>query len=97
MIQNNLTITKSDKGNTLIIIDINHYNQKIDNCIANNKYTKINKVHTKQQQKTIRTTINTCKTIIKQTDKWKYINMNPEAPHIHGTIKLHNQINQLDP
>jgi hypothetical protein len=26
---------------------------------------------------------------IKQTDKWKYINMNPKAPHIYGTIKLH--------
>jgi hypothetical protein len=45
-----LTITKADKGNTLIIIDINHYNQKIDNFIANSKYTKLNKDHTKQQK-----------------------------------------------
>jgi hypothetical protein len=88
MKQNSLTITKADKRNTLIIIDINHYNQKIDNFITNNKYTKLNKAHTKQQ-KTIRTTINTCKTIIKQTDKWKYTNMNPEAPHIQDTMKLH--------
>jgi hypothetical protein len=87
--QNDLTTTKADKGHPLIIIDINHYNQKIDNFIANNKYTKLNKDHTKQQQKTIGTTINTCKTIIKQSDKWKYTNMNPEAPHIHGTIKVH--------
>jgi hypothetical protein len=26
---------------------------------------------------------------IKQHDKWKYININPKAPHLYGTIKLH--------
>jgi hypothetical protein len=89
MKQNNLTITKADKGSTLIIMDINHYNQKIDNFIANSKCTKLNKDRTKQQQKTIRSTINTCNTIMKLSQKWKYTNMNPEALHIHGTIKLH--------
>jgi TusA-related sulfurtransferase len=95
---NNLTITKADKGNTLIIIiDINQYNQKINKFIANNKYTKLNKDHTKQQQKAVRTTINTCKSIIKQSDKWKYTIMNPEPPHIRGTIKLHKQDKPVRP
>jgi hypothetical protein len=30
-------------------------------------------------------------------DKWKYINMNPKAPHIYGTIKLHKQSHPIRP
>jgi hypothetical protein len=42
-----------------------------------------------KQQKAIKTAINTCKITIIQTDKWKYTHMNPKAPHMYGTIKLH--------
>jgi hypothetical protein len=53
--------------------------------------------HTNKQQKAIQTAINTCIKTIKQTDKWRYINMNPEAPHIHGTIKLHKEDKPIRP
>jgi hypothetical protein len=33
--------------------------------------------------------MNNSNTIINKGNAWKYINMNPQAPKIHGTIKLH--------
>jgi hypothetical protein len=32
-----------------------------------------------------------CSNTIKHKDKWKYVNMNPEAPQILGTITLHKE------
>jgi hypothetical protein len=81
---NNLIATKADKGSTLVIMHRDEYDQKIDEFIATNNFTKLTKDQTKQQQKAIRTTINTCNNIIKHSDKWKYTNMNPEAPRIHA-------------
>jgi hypothetical protein len=67
------------------------YNQKIHEFIDENNFTKLAKDNTKTQQKIIRETINTCNSLIKHSDKWKYINMNPEAPPILGTVKLHKE------
>jgi hypothetical protein len=82
-------VTKADKGNTLVIIHQNDYHQKIDEFITQNQFVKIEDNYTKKQQNAIKTAINQCKIIIKQTEKWRYQNMNPETSHIHGTIKLH--------
>jgi hypothetical protein len=45
--QLNLIATKSDKGNTLIIMNKGEYDQKIEEFIAANNFTKLNKDHTK--------------------------------------------------
>jgi hypothetical protein len=41
--------------------------------------------------------MNDSKNIIDPTVKWKYINMNPSAPRIHGTIKLHKPEKPIRP
>jgi hypothetical protein len=93
--QNNLIVTKADKGNTLVIMQQNDYHQKVDEFITQNQFVKIEDNYTKKQQNTIKTTINQCKTIIKQNEKLRYQNMNPGTPHIHGTIKpSHHQVYQ---
>jgi quinol monooxygenase YgiN len=85
MKENNLAVTKADKGNTLIVMHQDEYNQKVDEFITQNNFTKLTRDQTNTQQKAVRTAINTCSNTIKHSDKWKYVNMNPEAPHIHGT------------
>jgi hypothetical protein len=65
--QNNLIITKADKGRMLIIIipkDV--YNQKINDFVTQNKFTKVPNNYTKKQQKAIKTAINAFKTKDKQ-------------------------------
>jgi hypothetical protein len=88
LIQNNAMATKADKGNTLVIIYINEYDQKIQEFIADNQFTEVDHTYTKKQQHITRDTINKCKNTIHPKDKWKYHIMNPETPKIHGTIKL---------
>jgi hypothetical protein len=90
-------ITKADKGNTLVIIHKNEYCQKIDDFIAQNNFTKIESNYTKKQQNAIKATINQCNITIKEIEKWRYININPETPHIHGTIKLHKDDKPIRP
>jgi hypothetical protein len=80
--QNNLIIAKADKGNTLIIIQKDVYHQKINDFITKNNFTKISNNHNNRQQKAIKNAINEHKITIRQPDKWKYINMNPKAPHL---------------
>jgi hypothetical protein len=41
--------------------------------------------------------LNKCNKIITTNNKWMYINMNPRAPQIHGTIKLHKQDRPIRP
>jgi hypothetical protein len=59
--------------------------------------TIVTKDHTNILEKTIRGAINTCGNIIRYADKWKYVNMNPDAPRIHGTIKLHKENKPIRP
>jgi hypothetical protein len=89
MMQNHLIITKADKGNTLVIIHEHEYNEKVQEFISNNNFTKLSQDITNKQQKHTRSSINTCNNLIDNTTKWKYTNMSPSAPHLHGTIKLH--------
>jgi hypothetical protein len=96
MIQNHLIITKADKGNTLVIMHEHDYNEKVEEFISNNNFTKLPQDITNKQQRQIRTNINTCNKLINNTTKWKYTNMNPSAPHLYCTIKLHKSNTQFD-
>jgi hypothetical protein len=95
--ENDLIITKADKSNTLIIMKQDEYNQKTTEFMTNNNYIALPKDQTKKQQRTIWSTINKCINIIPKKEKWKFINMNPEAPMLHSTIKLHKPEKPIRP
>jgi hypothetical protein len=67
MIQNNLIATKSDKGNTLVIIHQDKYIKKITYFISSNNFERTTEDLTNTQQKAIRGAINTCNNTIKHT------------------------------
>jgi hypothetical protein len=87
--QHQLILTKADKGNTLVIINQEDYDRKVNEFISNNNYTKLTCDITNKLQRSIRNILNKCNTIIDKHNKWKYSNMYPRAPQIYGTIKLH--------
>jgi hypothetical protein len=95
--ENDLIITKADKGNTLIIMKQDEYNQKTTEFMVNNNYIALTQDQTKKQQRTIRNTINRCTNIIPKKERWKFININPEAPMLHSTIKLHKPEKPIRP
>jgi hypothetical protein len=51
--------------------------------------TETNRNPTNIYQKEIRRTINECNKSFNNSNKWKYVNLKPEAPKIRGLIKIH--------
>jgi len=94
---NNATITRADKGNTLVIIPTEQYDSKMQDFIKANNLPSTPTDLTKTYQTSVRKTINSSKTLIPQDTRWKYINMNPSAPTIKGLIKLHKQDQPIRP
>jgi hypothetical protein len=48
-------------------------------------------------QRNIKNVLNKCNNIINKNNKRKYSNMNPKAPFIYGTIKLHKEHKPIRP
>ena len=89
MQSNKATITKADKGNTVVIIYQKDYCRKIKDFIENNNLVTANNDPTKTFQKKVRNAMNECQIVVDKEERWKYINMNPAAPTIRGMIKIH--------
>jgi hypothetical protein len=87
--QSQQIITKADKGNTLVILHKNVYNNNIEELITKNNFTKLPHDMTNKLQRNICNNLNKCNKVIHTNNTWKYINMNLRAPQIHGRIKLH--------
>ena len=85
----NAIIVKADKGNSLVIIPIESYLDKIQNFIHNNNFTNTTKDYINKYQKVVRNPFNNCSHIIQKDNKWKYVNLNPAPPTIGGLIKIH--------
>jgi hypothetical protein len=67
------------------------------NFIHENQFSIINNNPTQQYQKAIKQTLKQCDNVIPKERKWKYTNMNPTAPNLHATIKLHKQNKPIRP
>jgi hypothetical protein len=61
------------------------------------KEIKINNNPTQCYQKEIKQTLMQCVNIIQKEHIWKYTNMNPMAPCMHATIKLHKPNTPIRP
>ena len=79
--KNKATITKANKGSSLIIIYQNDYEQNVLDFIANSGAEKVNINTTTKFQKDLRSTINGCKSLIDTEKKGRLINLNPETHH----------------
>jgi len=82
-------ITTVDKGNSIVILNIQQYETKIQNFLDKNNFQTSTSNPTKTFQNQVRKIINHSTTHIPQKSKWKFINLNPSAPTIKGLIKLH--------
>ena len=95
--ENKLTITKADKGKTLVILTQDEYKHKVKSFIQDNQFQKIRNDPTQQYQKMVKQTLKQCNNIIQKEHRWRYTNMNPIAPNLHATIKLHKQNTPIRP
>ena len=95
--ENNATITRADKGNSIVILPTDHYENKIEKFISEYNFHTVTKDPTNTFQPQIRNTVKQSKTLIPKDSQWKYINMNPSAPSIKGLIKIHKQDQPIRP
>jgi len=70
---NEAMIAKADKGKSIVILPIQHYDMKIRNFITDNHFQTVNVDPTKTFQNKIMKTINHTKTLIPQDFKWKHL------------------------
>jgi hypothetical protein len=82
-------VTEADKGNSMVIIYKNEYNNKVHDFIDKNNFQQAPHDPTKKLKRSIRALINDCKEIIPKEDKWKYISLNLTTPRMRGLIKIH--------
>jgi hypothetical protein len=95
--QNNLIITKADKGKTVIIIDQNLYTQKVENFLNDNKFIQLTQDPTDKYQRQINQTIQKCNILINKQQR-KYLNqIKPQPPTLNAQIKLHKKGEPIRP
>jgi hypothetical protein len=90
-------ITRADKGNTIVILPITQYENKVQDFIRNNEFQTKPTDPTKTYQAQLRKLITKSLTLIPKEHRWKYVNMNPSAPTIKGLIKLHKPNQPIRP
>jgi len=56
--------SKADKGNSIVILYQDEYNQKVEEFISNNTFTTAKTDITENLQREIRNTINDCQRVI---------------------------------
>jgi hypothetical protein len=79
----------------MIILYEEEYNSKIHTFIAKTNFTQSD--ITNSLQRSIRSAINECNTVIPKDQKWKYTNLNPSTPTIRGLIKIHKEEAPIKP
>jgi len=95
--KNKATVTKADKGSSLIIIYRHGYEQKIHNFISNSGAKEVNNNITTRFQKDLRSTINDCTLLIDTEKKGRFINLNPGTPPLRGLVKIHKEGTPIRP
>jgi hypothetical protein len=95
--ENNATLTRADKGNSIVILPTLQYEEKIENFLQDNNFHKNTSDPTTPFQSQIRNMVKQSKTLIPKDHRWRYINMNPSAPTIKGLIKIHKENQPIRP
>jgi hypothetical protein len=83
------TISKADKGNSIVIISQEIYHKKGIDFINNNNSKNTNKDLITKFQRELRIPINECSHLIQKDEKCKYMNLNPSSLAIKSLIKIH--------
>jgi len=84
----NLTLVKADKGETIVILNQADYIEKVNAFLNCSSFQKIDRDPTNNYNKILKTNLTICKNIFSSSNE-NLINMNPLAPRLYGLPKLH--------
>jgi hypothetical protein len=95
--QNKETIIEADKGNTLVVIYKQDFDEKVNNFIKDNNINELKMDPTQRMQKGTQNTIKQFKHKIDPTKRKYLIQMNPQAPSLKAKIKIHKPTTPIRP
>jgi len=95
--ENNLTITKADKGRTVVIIHKDVIKQKIVYFIQKNQIIQLSKNPTESLQNQIQQKIHIFYTVIDKNQQKHLIQIKPMAPKLNAVIKTHKEDKNIRP
>jgi hypothetical protein len=91
LIENNATITRADKGNSLVILPTPQYESKIVKFLSDNSFRTIAPDPSNSFQTQVRNTVNQSMTLIPKDRRWKYINLNPSTKDSYSQTRPTDQ------
>jgi hypothetical protein len=89
---NKLTITKADKGKTILILTQEEYENKVKKFVQDNNFTLIITTPTQHYQKTTKQTLKQCNIIIQ---KKLYGDIHTWTQHPQTSVPWYNYTNQI--
>ncbi|CAH2094625.1 unnamed protein product [Euphydryas editha] len=90
LIDNDLIISKADKGNAVVILKRTDYQNKVNEVISGEEFSKLSSDPTNKYAAEVRLSVNKSKHIFpKNTSKQNVIQMNTNAPILYGLPKIH--------
>ena len=92
---NNLTITKADKGNTVVILNKSTYEDKINEFLADDIFKILPKNPTNSFQSQSKNLISLCPRMFQNNQKLHV--MNPTPPRLYGLLKIHKPGSPIRP
>nr|XP_008201306.2 PREDICTED: uncharacterized protein LOC103315148 [Tribolium castaneum] len=89
--QNNLIISKADKGNAVVVLDRANYKHKVHEFLDTGSFSKLPRNCMKSFMKLAKSTVNDCLETLKyfNCSTFNLIPMNPRIPRLYGLPKIH--------
>jgi len=86
-----LIITKADKGNTVVVMGKSEYQEKTLQFLNNNDVTEIKKDPTNIHQTAVKRTLKNTDLIFTEKEKQRIVNPNPKLPTLRSLPKIHKE------
>lgn len=86
---NDLRISKADKGNSIVVLDNSDYINKVNDVLNDNNFKLLKNDPTAMFSKNVNTLIQNSNLLFKDDEKRYLRIMNPQSPRLYGLPKLH--------
>lgn len=90
---NNLIVSKADKGNTVVIMERNNYVQKVEEIIQSDDFVLLQSDPTKRFASQIKEAVNSTQFVFSDNSHTRnyILEMNPRSPCLYGLPKIHKE------
>lgn len=93
----NITVSKADKGNSIVILDYSEYLRRMELMLSEGDYTELNFNPLNKMRNSVHESLNKYCNIIGKSTVWKLKNSNPQVPRLYGLPKIHKPGDSMRP